>query len=233
MPDRIVGILGGMGPAATADLFSEIIRLTPARVDQDHIRVLIYSNPKIPDRTKAIIDGGEDPVPEMADSARTLERAGAGILAIPCNNAHCFVPRLQREIQIPILNMIEETCDALRSEWPRIRKAGLLAADGTVRSRIYETVFARRGVEVIVPGEADQACVRAAIQRVKSGMRDVGTADALSAAGATLVARGAEAVVLGCTEIPLVFDRAAAGYPTVNPTRVLAQAAVDWALGGA
>ncbi len=127
--------------------------------------------------------------------------------------------------------MIEESCRALRSERPQIRRAGLLAAAGTVKSRIYETVFARDGVEVVAPDEADQARVHAAIQDVKAGGRGAGTAGVLYSAGAALVARGAEAVILGCTEIPLVFDPMGAGYPTINPTRVLAQAAIAWALG--
>jgi aspartate racemase len=231
MSDRIVGILGGMGPAATADLYSEIIRLTPALVDQDHLRVLIYSNPKIPDRTHAILHGGEDPVPELVASARLLERAGAGILAIPCNNAHCFLPQIQQAVAIPILNMIEETCRILRSCEPRVSKAGLLAASGTVDSRIYENIFALGDIQVLVPTRDEQVRIHAAIQDVKRGSREPAVAEVFHSAGAALMARGAESVVLGCTEIPLVFDPARAGYAALNPTRALAAAAVEWALG--
>jgi aspartate racemase len=231
MSDRIVGILGGMGPEATADLYQEIIRATPARTDQEHIRVLIYSNPKIPDRTRAILEGGESPVAALLHSARVLENAGAGILAMPCNAAHYFLPRIESETRIPWLNMILETYRYLSSSLPRIRTVGLLAATGTVRSGIYKSVFGARGVETVAPDDACQELVHASIMQVKSGRQDENTRRALQSAGAGLVRAGAEAVILGCTEIPLAFDSAAAGYPTVNPTRVLAQAAVDWALG--
>ena len=109
MPDRIIGILGGMGPEATVDLFREITRLTPAEKDQDHVPVLVYSNSKIPDRTTAMLEGGEDPMPALIESARVLERAGAGVLVIPCNTAHYYLPELQKKVGIPILNMIVET----------------------------------------------------------------------------------------------------------------------------
>jgi aspartate racemase len=228
--DRIVGILGGMGPAATADLYSEIIRLTPARSDQDHIRILIYSNPKIPDRTRALLEGGADPLPELVASARVLETAGAGILAIPCNNAHCFLDGIRSRVGIPVLDMIEETRRALQSREPQIRRVGLLAATGTVKTGIYERAFGAAGIEVLLPEEADQARVLAAIREVKSGNRSTAVGDVFHRAGASLVARGAASVVLGCTEIPLVFEPSRARYATTNPTAALAAAALAWAL---
>jgi aspartate racemase len=231
MPDPIVGILGGMGPEATADLYQEIIRVTPARTDQEHIQVLIYSNPRIPDRTRAILEGGESPVPALLYSARVLENAGAGILAMPCNAAHYFLPQIESQTRIPWLNMILETYRYLSCSQPRIRTVGLLAASGTVRSGIYRSLFLKHGVETVVPDEACQERVHASIMQVKGGRQDENTRRTLQSVGAGLVRSGAEAVILGCTEIPLAFDPAAVDYPTVNPTRVLAQAAVDWALG--
>ncbi|HYK87359.1 MAG TPA: amino acid racemase [Acidobacteriota bacterium] len=229
--DRIVGILGGMGPEATADLFRELISLTPATKDQDHIRVLIYSNPKIPDRTRAIVEAGEDPLPALVESAMVLEAAGARILAIPCNAAHHFVPQLQARIGIPILDMIEETCRAFLVQLPNESAAGLLAATGTVRSGIYSTVFRRHGVEIIVPPDREQKEVQCAIQRIKAGNRDPAIREFLETTGNRLADAGAEAVILGCTEIPLQFGAGNVSCPVLNPTRILAQAAVDWALG--
>jgi len=231
MFDRMIGILGGMGPGATADLFQEIIALTPAIRDQDHIRVLIYSNPKIPDRTRAILENGEDPVPPLLESARLLEKAGAGILAIPCNAAHYFVPQVQAQIGIPILNMIGETCREFRSRLPNASTAGLLAASGTVRSGIYQTVFDCAGVDVITPDNGEQELVQAAIQKIKAGVQDSAIRATFESVGGRLAEAGAQAVILGCTEIPLAFDPACVNYPTLNATRILAQAAVDWALG--
>jgi len=231
MFDRMIGILGGMGPEATADLFQEIIALTPATRDQDHIRVLIYSNAKIPDRTRAILENGEDPLPPLIESARLLEKAGAGILAIPCNAAHYFLPQMQAQIGIPILNMIEETCREFRSRLPNANMAGLLAASGTVRSGIYQSVFGRAGVDVITPDNGDQDLVQSAIQKVKAGVQDSALRGTFEAVGGRLAKSGAQTVILGCTEIPLAFDPAHVDYPILNATRILAQAAVDWALG--
>ncbi len=231
MDKRIIGIIGGMGPGATADLFREINALTPVKKDQDHIRVLIYSNPKIPDRTTFILGKGPDPLPAMLETARTLQSAGAGLLMIPCNAAHYFLPRLQARIKVPILNMIRETCARVCLDAPHLTAVGLLAATGTVRSAVYAREFERAGIEVLTPEGEVQNRVHRAIFEVKAGRHGRRTQRTLESIGAGLVKRGAGAVILGCTEIPLAFDPAHVDYPTINATRVLAQAAVDWALG--
>lgn len=230
MSDRIIGILGGMGPQATLDLYREIISLTPAEKDQDHIKVLIYSNPKIPDRTSAILAGGESPLPELIESAQILEKAGAGILTVPCNAAHYFVPEIQKHLTIPILNMIEETRKAVRTLLPDIDAVGLLAATLTVKSGLYRNVFQKAGIKVLEPNEADQQRVHAGIFQVKAKTYGHGTYDTFESIGASLIKAGAGLVILGCTEVPLAFDPKRAGYPSLNATRVLAQAAVNWAL---
>jgi aspartate racemase len=231
MSDRIIGILGGMGPAATADLYLEIIRLTPAERDQEHLPVLIYSNPKVPDRTKAILEGAEDPLPVMLESARVLERGGAGVLAIPCNAAHYFLPQLQEQVSTRILNMLEETLLCFQTQQPQGRSIGLLATTGTVHSGIYRSVFTARGIDLLIPNDADQERVHSGIQTVKAGAHDQKTQEMFHSVGASLVQAGAQAVILGCTEIPLSFNPEAVDFLVLNPTRILAQAAVDWALG--
>jgi aspartate racemase len=231
MTDRIIGILGGMGPEATADFYREIIRLTPAKTDQDHIPVVIYADPRVPERTQAILHRGEDPVPYLIRGAMALEKAGAGILAIPCNTAHYFLSRIGPNVSIPILNMIEETYQSIRARTGDIRRVGLLATIGTIRSGVYSEVFARHDVEVVVPEASDQECLLQAIFQVKAGSYDRARQDVFEGIGSVLVAAGAEVVILGCTEIPLGFDLSRVAYPVVNATRVLAQAAVDWALG--
>jgi aspartate racemase len=231
MTDRIIGILGGMGPEATADFFQEIIRLTPAEKDQDHIPVLIYSDPRVPERTRAILHGGEDPTPYLIKGAVTLEHAGAGILAIPCNTAHYFLSRLTPHVHIPVLDMIEETLRRTRAQIGKVRAVGLLATVGTIQSGIYREVFGRHGVEVLVPEAADQERIQQAIFLIKAASYNSARQGVFEGIGSALMAAGAQAVILGCTEIPLGFDEGRADYPVVNATRVLAQAAVDWALG--
>jgi len=164
MTDRVIGIIGGMGPEATVDFYREIIRLTPAQKDQDHIPVLIYSNPRIPERTQAILHGGEDPTPYLIDAARILERAGAGILAIPCNTAHYFLPRVRPAVKIPILDMIEETFLRTRAEVGDIKAVGLLATTGTVESGVYRNIFTRHGVSILTPAVVDQDRIQQAIR---------------------------------------------------------------------
>lgn len=231
MRKRIIGILGGMGPEATADLFKQIISLSPVTCDQDHFRVLIYSNPKIPDRTRFILGKGPDPLPAMVETANTLEQGGAGILLMPCNAAHHFLQRLQARVKTPFLNMIRETCVRVCLDTPGVKAVGLLAATGTVRSRVYDKEFARAGIEILSPDKEDQERVHRAIFQVKTGRHGRSTRRVFESVGARLIRSGAGAVILGCTEIPLAFDPDAVSYATVNATHVLAQAAVDWASG--
>jgi aspartate racemase len=227
----MIGILGGMGPEATVDLYRNIISLTPATKDQDHVRVMVYSNPKIPDRTRAIEAKGESPLPSLIESAKLLERGGAGIIAMPCNTAHYFLPQMQREVSIPILDMIEKTCRKIRETLPEAKTVGLIAAYGTVHTGVYLQPLARAGIELLLPDEGDQNRIRTAIEHVKAGLQDRSTRETFQSIGKRLVEAGARAVILGCTEVPLVFDQSEVNYPTVNPTRILAEAAVDWALG--
>jgi len=228
---RMFGIIGGMGPEATVDFYREVLRLTPARNDQEHIPVLIYSNPQIPERTKAILEGGVSPLPMLVETARLLEQAGAGALAMPCNTAHYYFEPLQSSIQVPIFHMIKETADGFSRRVPDGRRVGLLATTGTVRSGIYQQIFDRKNIDVLTADPVDQDSIMDGIRKIKAATHDEVTALMFEAIGARLVKSGAQAVILGCTEIPLAFNESRAGYLTLNATRILAQAAVDWALG--
>ena len=121
---RMVGILGGMGPAATVDLFDRIVRATPAQTDQEHLHILIDNNPAIPDRTEAILQQGPDPLPGLRAGIQGLENQGTDVIAIPCNTAHHYLPALQATCTCPILNMITETAQAIRHRHGDIRKVG-------------------------------------------------------------------------------------------------------------
>jgi len=221
-----------MGPKATLDLYREIVSLTPAKRDQEHLQVLIYSNPTIPDRTRAIMEGTDAPLPALIQSARVLEAAGAGILAIPCNTAHFFYSKLQANLRIPVLHMIEVTLHDLRNLYPEIVSVGLLASKGTVLSGLYTSVFDREGVDVLTPDASEQQRVHAAIEEIKAGVPPTKVRAIFDSAVQSLLHRGARAIILGCTEIPLAFHFDPPSYPCLNPTKLLAQAAVDWALAG-
>lgn len=225
---KTLGIIGGMGPLASADLLEKIVQNTRAEKDQDNIHVILDSNPLIPDRTAAILHGGSDPRPQLQASACRLEAAGAKVLAISCNTAHYFYSDVASAVSVPVLHMPRLTAGYLRCTG--LRKVALLATDGTVESGIYQAAFVD-GVDLLLPGAKEQRAVMALIyEGVKAGRADFDTA-AIRAALAQLEAAGAEAFILGCTELPLAFSMYGLPGRTIDPTTVLARAAVA-ACGG-
>lgn len=231
MSTKILGILGGMGPLATADLFRKIVTLTPASCDNDHIRVIIDSNARIPDRTAAILHGGPDPVPEMRSALRNLEACGVDCVVMPCNTAHWFLPRLQAETSLPFLSMPETTAEACAARFPG-RTACVLATDGTVQTGIYDRALAERGVPFLHPGPEEQKEVMRLIYEVVKASRPVAPErEAWARLLRSLRGSGADYFVLGCTELPVLADALAAPGPFVDPTAELARAAVRFCTG--
>lgn len=226
---KSIGIIGGMGPLATADLFQKIILHTRAACDQDHLRVYIDSNTNIPDRTAALLRGGADPTPELVSSARSLERQGADVLIIPCNTAHNFYDAVQSAVSVPVLHMIRLTAQALVERG--VKTAGLLATDGTVQTGIYQRTFAGTGVELLVPeGEEQRAVMDMIYQGVKAGRRDY-DASAARRTMEALTDRGAQTLILGCTELPLAAELYGLDFPVTDPTLELALGAIRFAGG--
>jgi aspartate racemase len=211
MTDRVLGVLGGMGPAATVEFYRRITEAVDADVDQDHPRIVIDSNAKIPDRTAALLHGGAPPISALAESATTLERAGADVLAMPCNTAHAFLPEVRASVSIPVLDMLDETVAAAASGAAPV---GLLATSGTLRAGLYQRAFREAGAEMLVPSEREQRDVMRIIELVKAGRTDRAIPtfeDAIS----RLLGRGATGVVLGCTELSVLHQRCPR-----SPTRV-------------
>jgi aspartate racemase len=230
LSEKIIGILGGMGPEATADLYLRIIKATSAKRDQDHPRVIIYSNSKVPDRTAAILGTGPSPMPELIRAGKRLEEAGADFLIIPCNTAHYFVDQLQKELRTPILHMIRLSAETAGKAYPKAKRAGLLATDGTLKSGIYRSAFSEVGIDILDPEPEKQAEVMKAIyQCVKAGnLIDGGVL--LRAVAKDLIAKGAELIICGCTEVSLVLKQGDLTVPVLDPLQVLAEAAVAEAL---
>ena len=224
---RIVGILGGMGPLATADLYRKIIQATPARRDQDHLHVVIEADPSVPDRTAALRGEAPDPTPWLVRGAHRLEAAGAAFIAVPCNTAHAFLPAMRPQVGIPILDMIEETAERVRTGFPSARRVGILATAGTVGSGLYHRALERHGLEGLAPSEeVQERLVDAAIAAVKGGESGPEAGERLVEAARTLVDAGAEVLLAACTEIPLALTAEMAPAPLLDPTWVLAEAAV-------
>ena len=226
MPEKIIGILGGMGPEATIDLFYKIIKSTPAEKDQDHLRIIIDNNPKIPDRTTAILGKGEDPLPALQETARNLEKAGADFIIIPCNTAHYYISQIQESVNIPILNMIEETAKETQQRTPQIKKIGLLASMGTYKMEIYHQHFKKFNIEVISPEEKDKEEVMKVIYAVKAGDLSEKVKKNIIQIAQKLIDKGAEAIITGCTEIPLILKEGDIPVPLIDPTQVLAKMAI-------
>lgn len=225
---KTIGIIGGMGPLATADLFKKIITITPAKSDNEHIRVVIDNNTNIPDRTAAILGKGKDPVSEMVRSAVSLENIGADLLIMPCNTAHYFYERITPFVKIPFINMLEETAKEIKAKG--IGKVGLLATSGTINSGVYSKMFEKYGIQELHPVGCDQEEVmRIIYDGVKAGNYDLDISGFLKVVD-SLIAQGAEYLVLGCTELPLAFEMYNIKADTIDPTMILAQAAVKMAL---
>jgi aspartate racemase len=227
----IIGILGGMGPLATVDLYRKIIKATPAERDQDHLHVIIDADPLIPDRTAALLTGGPDPTPWLLAGAQRLERAGADFIVVPCNTAHAFLPRVRASISIPILSMIAATAERAAAVVPTGSVVGLLATPGTIASRLYQQALAERRLRCIVPDPQWQERVTEAIALVKAGRTDREVAALVLETGRQLIAHGAAALILGCTELPIVFPITEVSVPVLDATRILAETAVRIARG--
>ena len=223
---KTIGILGGMGPLATADLFQKIVLLTKADTDRDHIRVYIDSNANIPDRTAAILSGGEDPVPEMSSALRHLEACGADCIIMPCNTAHYFLPRLQAMTEIPFLSILTAAAEACKAQFPG-KTVGILATRGTLAADLYQKALAQAGVPYLIPdAPAQDALMRVIYDGVKAGKGpDSYRADFLTVLE-QMSAGGAEVFLLGCTELPLAAESLKITLPTVDPTAELAKAAI-------
>ena len=231
--ERVIGVLGGMGPAATLDFLAKLQRATPAASDQDHLRVLVDLNPHVPDRNAAIAGTGPSPAPVLAAMAAGLERAGADGLVMVCNSAHAYAGEVRAALtHAPLISLIDETAAAVRRDHPAVRRVGLLAAAACLDARLYQDVFAADGVDVTVPEGPQRDAFMALLYRIKGG--DVGeeVRARMLAIVHALVAQGAELIVSGCTEVPLVLGAEDLDAPLVDSIDVLVAAALTFARPG-
>jgi len=219
---KIVGVLGGMGPDATVDFMSKVIAATSAEKDQDHLRMLVDNNPHVPNRQEALLGDGEDPGPALAAMARGLETAGAEFLVMPCNTAHAFSDAIIEAVDIPLVSIIDVTVDACAGA----KTVGVLATDGCVASGVFQDALASRGLRSVLPDAREMQELMRLITRIKAGDRGSDVGAGMRALAAALVARGADAIIAGCTEIPLVLTPATLDVPLVSSTDALAEATV-------
>ncbi len=219
--EKIVGILGGMGPEATVDLMQRIIRLTPALDDADHIRCIVDNNPKVPSRIKAIIEGdGEDPGPCMADMGRRLEAWGADFLAIACNTAHHYYDAVQGAVTIPVIHLIDRVVDHVRSHFPGSGKVGLLASPAVAMTGLYTQRFAAVGIDDVWPDPDAQNRLLGVIKSIKQGDTGARVRTEYIQVCGHLKKKGALAVVVACTELSALAEKLP--IPSVDAAEVLA-----------
>jgi aspartate racemase len=226
---KTIGIIGGMGSEATAELFHRIIKATPAESDQDHFRIIIDNNPDIPDRTKAILHEGPTPLPEMLKSGELLKMAKVDFILIPCNTAHYFYEQLIESLDVPILHMIKIAAETVAEKFNQTKSVGLIATDGTIKSGIYQKEFKYHDIEIIQPRDDTQRKVMKAIyDYIKKGELEKGGKIIQGICG-ELEKMGAETIICGCTEISLVLKDGDLNLPVIDPLQVLAEKAVELA----
>jgi aspartate racemase len=222
MSRRTVGVIGGMGPAATVAFMARVLELTPAARDQDHLRLLIDCNPHVPDRNAALRGEGPSPAAVLAQMARGLEGAGAELLVMPCNTAHEFAGAITAASALPFIDLIETACDAAGSP----RTVGVLAADGCRAAGLYQRAFERRGVECLLCDPDDQGAFMALLYRIKAGDLGPAARGGMRDLALRLADRGAEVLLAGCTEVPLVLAPEDVATPLVDSRDALARRTV-------
>lgn len=222
---KSLGVIGGLGPMASAYFLELLVRMTEASRDQDHLDVILFSRPSVPDRTAAILGKGESPVPLMAQAARELEKLGACCIAVPCITSHYFFGELEKAVSIPFLHLVRETAAHLKENG--VKKAGILATSGTVSTGLFQRELEALGIAWAVPPAAEQEKVMHLIyDNVKAGKpAELPLFDQVSAG---LRREGAECMILGCTELSLIKRDNALGAGYLDALDVLAKASVEF-----
>lgn len=206
--DREIGVIGGVGPLATVYFLDKIVRLTRAERDQDHLNLVVLQHSAIPDRTEFVLGrSDEDPGPVMARDARRLAGMGVELIVVPCNTAHHFVRQVEAATDVPIISIVAETVAEVATTRPDVTTIGLLATSGTLDSGVYQHAADAHGLGVVVPDDADQdAVMRIIYDQVKAG-KPVDM-ELFNGVVERLLARGAQVVVLGCTELSVIAEDA-------------------------
>lgn len=218
-----------MGPEASAQLYMKMIKATKVQRDQDHFRIIIDSNPKIPDRTRAILGLGESPVPEIIRTANNLKMMGVELACIPCITSHYFYDQIVKGTDLKILHALEELNEYIHESYPGVKKVGVLATTGTKSTEIFNRFL--QNVEIIYPDdEIQERFVMEAIYGegtgIKSGITNGKPVELLELAGEHVISKGAEVVILGCTEIGLVLKKNSLSRPSIDPMDVIAEAMI-------
>jgi aspartate racemase len=223
-----IGVIGGLGPAATADFYARVVAATPAQTDQDHLHLIIDSDPSVPNRNDAIAGRGPSSGPALAATARRLHAAGADVLVMPCNTAHAFLPDIQGATPLPLLSIIDATVDAAVAAVPDLQLVSLLAAEGCLQARLFQDAFEARGVRVLAPEGPELAAFMVAVYAIKGGGGVSAAYDTMRGLAMRHIQAGAQAVIAGCTEVPMVLQPDDLPCPLISSTDALVDAVIAY-----
>ncbi|HPA39065.1 MAG TPA: amino acid racemase [Phenylobacterium sp.] len=220
---KVLGVLGGMGPAATLDFLTKVQAYTPAKTDQDHLRVLVDINPQVPDRNDVFAKPG----PVLAEMALGLRSSGAQVLAIACNTAHAYGDLVSRASGLPLIDMISTAATAARDTGAK--RAGVLGTKQAIK--LYREYIAAQGMSLVTLPSDQQEAFMALLYRIKGGDTGPEARAAMAELAQVLVAEGAEAIIAGCTEVPLVLAKDDVRKPLLDAGDLLARRCVNVCLG--
>ena len=224
----VAGVIGGLGPAATIDFLRRVLELTPAETEQDHIRLLVDQNPRVPNRQQAILENGSSPGPALADMAAGLERAGADFLVMPCNTAHAFARDITHAVSIPLVSIVDSTLESVTAD---VRTIGVLETPACRKAELYDNALNAAGRACIRLEASDCDVLMEVAYAVKRG--DYGSVQKAAARqlAESLVARGAGAIIVACNELPLVLNDKDVSVPLIVTTDALARKTIALARG--
>ncbi len=231
--DKLAGIIGGMGPEATVDFMLRVINATPATIDQEHVRVIVENNPRIPSRQLAIRGEGPDPGPAITAVAARLENAGAEFLVMPCNLAHAWQADIEHATNIPFVSIIDVTVEAVVGRSGEDSAVGLMTTPGCFAAGLYQQALADAGRPVVTQTPDELSDTMAFVERIKGGEKSQEVIDGLRLLANRLVDRGARVLIAACTEFPLVLDESMFDVAFIASTDELAKKTVALALGNA
>lgn len=229
MREKTIGILGGMGPEATLLFFKKILVNTKATKDQEHARLIIYNDPKIPERLPAIEGKGENPLSMMVKGIYSLKRAGADFVVIPCVTAHYFLPQLQKRQILPIISIIESTVYYIKKNYPSIKCVGLMAALGTIKTELFQKELARKKISPLISDDSDLEKIQNNIFAIKNTSLSNRSKikRELIKIGQKLIKKGAQGIIIGCTELPILLTPECFNVPAFDVLDILARTALQ------
>lgn len=228
---KVLGIVGGMGSVAATHTFQRIVELTPAEIDQEYIETIIHNNTRVPDRTDGILYGGASPLPEMQRSVNLLNNAGADFIIFACITSHYFIPDLRRDSKAVLIDGVAETTRHVHCSLPEIERVGVIASTGAVRIGLFQKALERLGLQSIILSPKDQETYFTepiyAPWGIKAGYCTGRSVERLMRAAEILIESGAEAIILGCSELPLVFASRQVSVPLIDAIDLLVKTAVN------